>query len=84
MVPPPLPPSAPEVEVPPWLDSTFAVGVGLVGVLLLLFGQFATGFAFGNLGMPAAAQPIHLFVASITCELCVRIVVLKLSQALSS
>ena len=32
-------------------------------VLLLLFGQFATGFAFGNLGMPAAAQPIHLVLA---------------------
>ena len=32
-------------------------------VLALLAGQFATGLAFGWLGMPAAAQPIHLVLA---------------------
>ena len=32
-------------------------------VIALLGGQFATGLAFGLLGMPAAAQPIHLVLA---------------------
>ena len=32
-------------------------------VMLLLAGQFTTGLAFGWLGMPAAAQPIHLVLA---------------------
>lgn len=32
-------------------------------VVLLLSAQFATGLAFGWLGMPAAAQPIHLMLA---------------------
>ena len=32
-------------------------------VLALLASQFATGLAFGWLGMPAAAQPIHLVLA---------------------
>ena len=32
-------------------------------VMLLLAGQFTTGLAFGWLGMPAAAQPIHLILA---------------------
>ena len=32
-------------------------------VIALLAGQFATGLAFGWLGMPAAAQPIHLVLA---------------------
>ena len=31
--------------------------------ILLLSAQFATGLAFGWLGMPAAAQPIHLMLA---------------------
>lgn len=34
-----------------------------VAVLLLLAGQFATGVAFGALGMPAIAQPVHLVLA---------------------
>ena len=32
-------------------------------IIALLAGQFATGLAFGWLGMPAAAQPIHLMLA---------------------
>jgi len=32
-------------------------------VLALLAAQFATGLAFGLLGMPAAAQPLHLILA---------------------
>jgi len=32
-------------------------------VLALLLAQFATGLAFGMLGMPAAAQPLHLLLA---------------------
>ena len=32
-------------------------------MLALLASQFATGLAFGWLGMPAAAQPIHLVLA---------------------
>ena len=31
-------------------------------VIALLAGQFATGLAFGWLGMPAAAQPLHLIL----------------------
>ncbi len=32
-------------------------------VMALLAAQFATGLAFGMLGMPAAAQPLHLLLA---------------------
>lgn len=32
-------------------------------VIALLLAQFATGLAFGLLGMPAAAQPLHLVLA---------------------
>jgi len=32
-------------------------------IMALLGGQFLTGLAFGMLGMPAAAQPIHLILA---------------------
>ena len=32
-------------------------------VIAILAGQFATGLAFGWLGMPAAAQPLHLILA---------------------
>jgi hypothetical protein len=31
--------------------------------VVLLAAQFATGLAFGLLGMPAAAQPLHLLLA---------------------
>jgi len=31
--------------------------------MALLAAQFATGLAFGMLGMPAAAQPLHLLLA---------------------
>ena len=39
MLPPSPPPALPAIEVPPWVASTFAVGVGVGGLLLLFFGQ---------------------------------------------